>query len=47
MISGVDLSKEDLLRALAVYRKWKGLQANLVKGCFVQWRADNNQTAEA
>ena len=45
--SGLDLSKEDLLTAVVVQRKRKGLQPHLVKGCFVQWKAENNQAAEA
>ena len=43
---GLDPSKEDLFIALAVYRKRKRLQPDLVKGYFVQWRSANNQTAE-
>ena len=45
--AGLDLSKEDLLTALAVYKKRKGLQPDLVKGCFVPWKAENKPAAEA
>ena len=37
--SGLDISREDLLTALAVYGKRKGLQPDLVEECFVPWGA--------
>ena len=42
---GLDLSKEELLTALAVYRKRKGLQPDLIKGCFIPWAAENKGAA--
>ena len=44
--SGLDMSREDLLTALAVYRKRKGLQPDLVNGCFIKWGAETTQAEE-
>ena len=44
--SGLDMSREDLLTALVVYRKRKGLRPDLVKGCFVMWGAEAKQAEE-
>ena len=44
--SGLDMSRELLLTVLAVYRKRKGLQPDLVKGCFVPWGAEATQAEE-
>ena len=44
--SGLDMSREDLLTALLVYRKRKGQQPDLVKGCFASWGAEAKQAEE-
>ena len=44
--SWLDMSREDLLTTLAVYRKRKGLQPDLVKGCFFLCGAEVKQAEE-
>ena len=44
--SRLDMSGEDLLTALAVYRKRKGLQPDLVKGCSIPRGAEVKQAEE-
>ena len=40
------MSREDMLTALAVNRKRKGLQPELGKGCFIPWGVGVKQGAE-